>query len=80
MQYTLRDVPEAVDKALRQKARREGRSLNRVAVEALARGAGVAEAPVKYRDLSDLAGTWGKDPGRDAALAEQDRVDDELWK
>lgn len=38
MQYTIRSVPSDVDQALRQRSRQEGKSLNTVAVEALARG------------------------------------------
>lgn len=36
--------------------------------------------PKKYRDLSDIAGTWVEDPEFDAILAEQRRIDPELWK
>lgn len=75
MQYTIRNVPRAVDRALRRRAKLEGRSLNEVAVEALARATGVAGAPVKQRSLADLAGTWENDPQCDEALADQDRVD-----
>ena len=44
MQYTIRNVPESLDAALRQSARQKGKSLNEVAVEALARGAGLTES------------------------------------
>lgn len=80
MQYTLRKVPRIVDRALREMARREGRSLNDVALEALARGCGVGESPVRHRDVSDIAGTWQEDPAFDEAIAEQDVVDEDLWK
>ena len=80
MQYTLRKIPRPVDKALRERARREGRSLNGVALEALARGCGVADVRVKQRDLSDIAGTWVEDPALDGAIADQDVVDEDLWK
>ena len=80
MQYTLRNIPREVDRALRLRARREGRSLNDVAVEALAHGAGVSKAPVRHRDLSGIAGSWVEDPEFDAALRDQDRVDPEMWK
>ena len=33
MQYTLRRIPRDLDKALRQRARKEGRSLNEIAIE-----------------------------------------------
>jgi hypothetical protein len=80
VQYTLRGIPARVDRALRQQARREGRSLNEVALEALARGVGLSDQPVRYRDLSDIAGTWVEDPEFDQALLDQDRIDEELWK
>jgi plasmid stability protein len=80
MQYTIRDVPKEVDKALRKKARAEGRSLNDVAIEALRQGAGVDQRRVKKRDLSSIAGTWVQDPETEAALREQDQIDPELWR
>jgi len=79
-QYTVRDIPLRVDEALRRKAKREGRSLNQVAVEALTLAAGLAEQPPTYHDLDDLAGTWVADPEFDAALEAQDQIDPELWK
>jgi hypothetical protein len=80
MQYTLRNVPEIVDATLRRRAREQGKSLNEVAIETLARGAGVTGRRSRQRDLSDVAGTWRKDPAFDRALAAQDTVDEELWK
>jgi hypothetical protein len=80
VQYTLRNVPPAIDQALRRKARDEGRSLNEVAIEALARAVGLADAPVRHRDLGDVAGTWEDDPAVDDALEDQRRIDFELWR
>lgn len=80
MQYTIRGIPEAIDSAVRERARAEGKSLNEVAVEALADGLGLGDADVVRRDLSDVAGTWKRDRAVEAALAAQDRVDEDLWK
>ncbi|MGH9513454.1 MAG: hypothetical protein ACRD2U_15090 [Terriglobales bacterium] len=80
MQYTVRNVPGHLDAALRRKARDQGKSLNDVTIEALARGAGVGEQRCRQRDLSDVARTWRKDPVFDDALAAQDAVDAELWR
>jgi hypothetical protein len=80
MQYTIRKVPGALDLALRQRAREQGKSLNDVAIEALARGAGISGRPGRQRDLRDVAGTWRKDRAFDRALAAQDTVDEELWR
>jgi hypothetical protein len=80
MQYTIRGIPEAIDAAVRERARVEGKSLNEVAVEALTEGLGFGASEVVRRDLSDVVGTWKKDAAVEAALADQDRVDEDLWK
>ena len=80
MQYTIRGIPPAVDDALRRRAREAGTSLNEAVVDTLAEGAGVRGAPQKRRDLGDVAGTWRADKGFEAVLAEQDRLDEDLWR
>lgn len=80
MQYTIRGIPPAVDQRLRERARRSGKSLNEAAVEALAEAAGVSGVRRKRRDLSDVAGAWRADRAVETALAEQDRIDEDLWK
>jgi hypothetical protein len=80
MQYTLRDIPPVLDSELRRRARTEGKSLNAVAVEALMRGAGVGVPPLRQRDLDDVAGTWRDDQEFDQAVAEQDRIEERLWR
>jgi hypothetical protein len=80
MQYTIRGIPRALDEAIRERAKAEGKSLNEVAVEALAEGVGLGDEDVVRRDLSDVAGTWKKDAAFEAALAAQDLVDEALWK
>lgn len=80
MQYTLRSIPAALDTLLRRRAREEGKSLNEVALEALMRGLGLSDAPLQQRDLSDVAGAWEADRTTDAILAEQRRIDPDLWR
>ena len=80
MQYTLRDIPPALDTELRRRARTSGKSLNAVAVDALKRGAGLGEEPVRQRDVGDVAGTWVQDPEFDRAIKAQHRVDRRLWR
>ncbi len=79
MQYTVRNVPQSLDAALRRSAREQGKSLNEVTIEALARGAGLTER-WRRRDLSDLAGTWQEDAAFESALKAQDMIDAELWR
>ena len=80
MQYTIRNVPGTLDEALRRSARAKGKSLNEVAIEALARGAGVTGESRRQRDLGDIAGTWRKDPAFERAVAAQDTIDEEMWR
>ena len=77
MQYTIRQVPKAVDKALRVKAKSEGKSLNEAALEALKAGLGVVDPSKKVRDLSDLVGSLTKEDARaiDDAVARMDEAD-----
>jgi len=80
MQYTVRGIPDALDKVLRRRARAEGKSLNEVTVEALADGLGLGQEAIVVRDLSDIIGTWKNEASVETALAAQDRVDKGLWK
>jgi hypothetical protein len=80
MQYTIRKVPDTLNEALRKIARERGKSLNEVAIDALARGAGVTGEGERQRDLADIAGTWRKDSVFESALAAQDTIDDEMWQ
>jgi hypothetical protein len=80
MQYTLRNVPHRVDRALRRRAREQRRSLNEVALDALRAGLGLTPEVHRLRDLSDLVGAWSEDPAADQALEEQRRIDPELWR
>jgi hypothetical protein len=79
MQYTVRNVLPALDAALRRLAREQGKSLNEVTLESLARGAGVSER-WRQRDLSDIAGSWREDADFDNALKAQDTIDADLWR
>ncbi|MBX3169042.1 MAG: hypothetical protein KF760_16665 [Candidatus Eremiobacteraeota bacterium] len=53
-QYTIRNIPDDVDAALRQRARDTKKSFNQVALEALMAGVSKDRRPV--RDFSDIAG------------------------
>jgi len=80
MQYTIRNVPDYLDAALRSAARERGKSLNEVILDALTDGAGLGNVPCRKRELGDIAGTWVEDPAFDATLAEQDAIDDGMWR
>ena len=79
-QYTIRAVPPAIDRALRRRAKLEDKSLNAVAVEALARGLELDARLVEHTDLDALVGSWQEDKAFDRAIADFERVDEEAWK
>ncbi len=80
MQYTIRGVPQEVDSNLRERAKKEGKSLNELVLDALAVASGRGNGKIVYHDLDHLIGTWEEDPEFDKAIAEQDVVDVELWR
>ena len=80
LQYTLRAIPKTLDAALRRRAKQESKSLNTVAVEALARGLDLSPTPVEFADLDSLIGSWREDPAFDNAVADFSRVDPADWK
>lgn len=80
MTYTITNVPEEIERALRARAAAEHKSPEQAILDALARDLGVSRPCQKKRDLSDIAGTWEEDPEFDAALEDQRRIDWEMWQ
>ncbi len=73
-QYTIRAVLPSIDKALRRRAKQETKSLNAVAIEALARGLELDGKPVEHTDLDALIGSWQEDKAFDQAIADFEKV------
>ena len=77
-------IPENIlperDAALRRQAEAQRKPLEQMAADLLNAALVGVDAAVKYRDLSDLAGTWIEDPQFDAVMLEQDRIDPEMWR
>ncbi len=81
-QLTLRQIPEEVEKELRQVASQNGTSLNHSAIAALRKGLGLELPARRRRDLSRFAGKWT------AAEADEfdenvqifGQIDEELWQ
>ena len=80
MQYTIRKIPRPVDAALRRRAKRDRKTLNQVAVEAMSEGLGSILESARRRSLSDLLGARSKDPDLEIALKAQRRIDPKLWR
>jgi hypothetical protein len=81
MQYTIRKVPKAVDKALRAKAKAEGKSINQLAIEALAQRAGVGSSVgAPKRNLSFVRMHPEDIKAVRAAHEMCDQIDPQAWR
>jgi len=76
---TVRNLPPAVAKAVKDRARKEKLSLNKAIVSLLAEatGSGSGRKRVVNHDLDHLAGTWSEAEYREfmSALREQRQID-----
>ncbi|MBS1895743.1 MAG: hypothetical protein JST59_30965 [Actinobacteria bacterium] len=77
---TIRNLPPALSEALEREKRRRGQSLNQTVIDLL--GQGLGATGVRSNGLARLAGGWSEDEFRDfeAATAQFESVDDELWR
>lgn len=84
---TVRNLPPRVAKAVRDKARKEGLSLNRTIARLLAQATGFVEAKRKrkqqvlHHDLDRFFGVWSKKEADEfgRALREGRKIEPERW-
>ena len=77
IQYTVRGIPQEVDRVLRRTAAQRKLSLNQIVVEELTAGTIGAR---KRADFHDVAGEWTLDPAFDEIIAAQRQIDLDRWK
>jgi len=77
IQYTIRGVPEEVDRVLRERAASKHISLNQLIVDELTE---LTVGGRKFADFSDLVGIWGPDAELDAELESQRQIEPEMWE
>ena len=80
---TVRNLPPAVAKAVKEKARKDKLSLNRAIVRLLEEATGERGGKKAiHHDLDHLAGTWSEEEYQQfmVALREQRQVDPEMWR
>jgi hypothetical protein len=79
LQYTIRNVPPAVDMVIRKRADQSGKSFNQTVVDLLTlQTFGTTEPPDGGFDW--LYGQKTLDESFDEAIDELSRVDENLWK
>jgi hypothetical protein len=79
MQYTLRNIPAELDRAIKNRAQVLGKSINQVTLDALAQGFGQS---IRHRNLHDMPGAWSKEEAAafEVFLGSLRTIDEELWK
>jgi hypothetical protein len=84
---TLRNIPPRLARRISRRAVQDGTSLNRTVIRMLDEATSVTGPQARpsgklHRDLDHLAGSWSRERAAefDAALAEQRRIDPELWR
>lgn len=84
---TIRKMPRELEKRIEAIAAEEGASLARTVIRLLMRATGLKQPELteakgtRHHDLDDLAGTWSDAEAAefDSSVADQRRVDPEVW-
>ena len=86
-QFTIRGVPEEVEKQVRKEAEAKGISFNKAFVDLVQKNVSTeSTGPRKKkrlpRELENLFGVWSKKEADefDKSLAVQRKIDEELWR
>lgn len=77
---TIRNVPQPLADRLDEARRRGGRSLNQTVLDLLAQAVGLTGE--RRNGLGTLGGSWtaAEHAVFEAAIADTERIDDELWR
>lgn len=82
IQYTIRNIPPAVDKVIRNRAKRKGKSFNSTVIDALTLqtlgGIHIDEAHQEIFNRLQGANTLDKE--FDRAIKDQSNIDNSLWR
>ena len=82
---TVRNLPPAVARAIRERAVRDGASMSRAVISLLGEATGRKQprrAAALHHDLDALAGSWSREESVafERALRDQRTIDPRLWK
>ena len=79
---TIHNLDEDLARNIRQKARRQGTSLNKTIKELLRESLGISGKKRAYADFSEFFGVWSKQEAKkiESALEDSERIDPEDWQ
>ena len=81
---TLRNIPPTIARHIEERSARSGLSLNKTVISILEEGLGISVSgprKVRHNDLDRFCGMWSEEQADefDRSLAEQRRIDPEMW-
>ncbi len=80
---SVHGIDEEMDKAIEERAKNEGKSVNRVVKELIAKALGLGEKPPDNRALfEDLCGVWTEADEREfqESVSDLETTDEKDWK
>ena len=80
IQYTIRNIPPAVDKVIRKRSQQTGKSFNQTVVDILALQTFGTTTPPTDTGFDWLFGQKTLDGSFDDAIEELSQVDETLWR
>lgn len=77
----IRQIPDYLEKRLRQVARQKNNSLNKTVIELLKKALGFMQFPQKKRNFSGLAGGWSEKDVKEFTNNTKifEKIDSEIW-
>lgn len=80
IQYTIRNIPPKVDQVIRKRARQTGKSFNQTVVELLTLQTFGTIKPQPDENFDWLFGQLSLDEAFAEAIADQARIDEQMWQ
>jgi hypothetical protein len=80
IQYTIRNIPPAVDRVIKKRSKQSGKSFNQTVIDLLSLQTFGTTKPVVDDGFDWLFGAMSLDDGFDQAIKDQSTIDPELWK
>jgi len=80
IQYTIRNIPSAVDQVIRKRAKQQGTSFNQTVVDLLSLQVFGTTTPKEDEHFDWLFNQGGLGPEFDQAIQDLSQVDEALWQ
>jgi len=80
IQYTIRNIPPAVDRVIRKRSKQSGKSFNQTVVELLSMQTFGTVQPPSENDFDWLFGADTLDDSFDEAIKDLSQIDEKLWQ